>query len=137
VTALYEIVHANRSVDYVRKLTYQQTDLLPVVFDTRELATIKFRYKKPDGERSILLSEAIPFRTQSYGQASNNFRFSAAVAGFGMLLRNSEYQGNLTYDQVLNLARGSRGTDEDGYRAEFIRLVELSRIGLTSMNNEE
>ncbi len=49
-----------------------------------------------------------------------------------MLLRNSEYKGTINYDQVLTLARGSKGYDKDGYRAEFIRLVELSDSGLTS-----
>jgi Ca-activated chloride channel family protein len=65
-------------------------------------------------------------------QTSDNFRFSAAVAGFGMLLRDSEFKGSMTYNSVLSLARGAKGRDDDGYRAEFIRLVELSDSGLKS-----
>ena len=126
VTALYEIVTTNRHTDYVRKLKYQPSEVIPDVPQTGELATIKFRYKKPDGDKSILMTEVIPQLVTPASETSDNFRFSAAVAGFGMLLRNSEFKGTINYDQVLTLARGSKGYDRDGYRAEFIRLVELS-----------
>jgi Ca-activated chloride channel family protein len=136
VTALYEIVPANRQGDYVRQLKYQHSMSLPGVAESGELATIKFRYKKPDGEKSVLMVETIPQHALTLEQTSENFRFSAAVAGFGMLLRDSEYKGNMDYDAVLSLARGARGKDTDGYRAEFIRLVELSSSGLTGMREE-
>ncbi len=136
VTALYEIVPADGKGDQTRQLKYQQSEVLPKASTTQELATIKFRYKKPDGDQSILMTETIPHNALTLAQTSDNFRFSAAVAGFGMLLRNSEFKGDITYDEVLSMARGSKGTDKDGYRAEFIRLVELSNSGLTSMNNE-
>lgn len=132
VTALYEIVTTTRHTDYVRKLKYQPTEMIPEVPQNSELATIKFRYKKPDGDKSILITEVIPQLVQPVSETSDNFRFSAAVAGFGMLLRNSEYKGTINYDAVLSLARGSKGDDRDGYRSEFIRLVELSDSGLTS-----
>jgi Ca-activated chloride channel homolog len=137
VTALYEIVPANRQGDYVRQLKYQQSTALPGVAESGELATIKFRYKKPEGDKSILMVETIPHLTLTLEQTSDNFRFSAAVAGFGMLLRDSEFKGNLNYNTVLSLARNAKGVDADGYRAEFIRLVELSSSGLTSMADEE
>jgi Ca-activated chloride channel family protein len=136
VTALYEIVPANRQGDYVRQLKYQQSTALPGIAESGELATIKFRYKKPEGTKSILMTETIPQHALTLEQTSENFRFSAAVAGFGMLLRNSDYKGNLNYNTVLSLARGAKGKDTDGYRAEFIRLVELSSSGLTSMREE-
>jgi Ca-activated chloride channel family protein len=132
VTALYEIVTTNRHTDYVRKLKYQPSEVIPDAPQTGELATIKFRYKKPDGDKSILKTEVIPQLAEPASETSDNFRFSAAVAGFGMLLRNSEYKGTINYDKVLSLARGAKGYDKDGYRAEFIRLVELSDSGLTS-----
>jgi Ca-activated chloride channel family protein len=137
VTALYEIVPASGKEDKNRKLVYQRSDILPDAADNGELATIKFRYKKPDGDNSILITETIPNATFSLNQTSNNFRFSSAVAGFGMLLRNSEYKGSITYDQILSMARGSKGSDDDGYRAEFIRLVELSQNSYTSMSNDD
>ena len=137
VTALYEIVPAKGSAELSRTLKYQQSDVLPEASETNELATIKFRYKKPDSDKSILMTETIPHNALPIGQTSENFRFSAAVAGFGMLLRESEFKGNMDYNHVLALARGSKGRDEDGYRAEFIRLVELSSSGLALMNKEE
>lgn len=137
VTALYEIVPAKGDVDPSRRLKYQQSDVIPEASHTLELATIKFRYKRPDSDKSILMTETIPHIALPVAQTSDNFRFSAAVAGFGMILRNSEYKGSITYDQVLALARDSKGCDYDGYRAEFIRLVELSQSGLASLHEEE
>ncbi|MFO7369875.1 MAG: von Willebrand factor type A domain-containing protein, partial [Bacteroidales bacterium] len=126
VTALYEIVPADGKGDQTRQLKYQQSEVLPKASVANELATIKFRYKKPDSDKSILMTETIPHTALSLAKTSDNFRFSAAVAGFGMLLRNSEFKGSITYDEVLSMARGSKGVDKDGYRSEFIRLVELS-----------
>jgi Ca-activated chloride channel family protein len=137
VTALYEIVPADGKGDQSPQLKYQQSEVLSKASVTNELATIKFRYKRPDGDISILMTETIPHTALALAQTSDNFRFSAAVAGFGMLLRNSEFKGNITYDEVLSMARGSKGTDNDGYRTEFIRLVELSNSGLTSMKSDE
>ena len=134
VTALYEIVPAGTG--RTRRLRYQETQTLPEAPDNNELATIQLRYKKPDGNKSILLTKVIPNNTLDLNKTSNNFRFSAAVAGFGMLLRDSEYAGNMDYDDVLTMARGARGRDEDGYRAEFIRLVELSESFLLSNRRE-
>jgi Ca-activated chloride channel family protein len=137
VTALYEIVPAKGNDDQSRRLKYQQSDVLPEASATNELATIKFRYKKPDSDKSILITEIIPHAAIPIAQTSNNFRFSAAVAGFGMLLRDSEYKGSIDYNQVLAMARGAKGPDKDGYRAEFIRLVELSNSEVRSMNSEK
>jgi Ca-activated chloride channel family protein len=139
VTALYEIVPAKDNAASGRRLKYQQSEVLPDASATNELATIKFRYKKPDGDKSILIEKTIAHTVIPIGQTSDNFRFSAAVAGFGMILRNSEYKGCMDCETVLNLARASKGRDNDGYRAEFIRLVELSsdnfRSNFTSDND--
>jgi Ca-activated chloride channel family protein len=137
VTALYEIVPAGNYGDQYRRLRYQLTDVMQTAAGNNELATIQLRYKKPDADKSILMTEVIPYSAKTIDATSNNFRFSAAVAGFGLLLRNSDYKGSINYDQVLSLARSSKGDDKDGYRAEFIRLVELSESGLTSMVPEE
>ena len=63
-----------------------------------------------------------------WSKLSDNFKFSAAVAGFGMLLRNSEYKGNLLFDKVIELAQDAKGEDKNGYRAEFIRLVDAAKV---------
>jgi Ca-activated chloride channel family protein len=137
VTALYEIVPAGNGTDQSRRLKYQQSDVLPEADNNNELATIKFRYKRPESENSILMVKAVPNTSLLLAQTSDNFRFSAAVAGFGMLLRNSEFKGNMDYGKVLVMARGSKGNDYDGYRAEFIRLVELSESGLALNDSDE
>ncbi|MBN1599174.1 MAG: von Willebrand factor type A domain-containing protein [Bacteroidales bacterium] len=126
VTALYEIVPKKKSgsKDVEQRLKYQQTALLE---NESELATIKFRYKLPDENTSKLIVENILYG-QLTDDLSDNFKFSSAVAGFGMLLRESEYARELTYDEVLKLARVSKGEDYYGYRNEFIRLVELSKL---------
>jgi Ca-activated chloride channel family protein len=90
--------------------------------------TVKLRYKQPDGTESILMTQPVLDESISLDQASDNFKFSAAVAEFGLLLRDSQFKGDATYDQVLELAKESQGQDEAGYRAEFIRLVETVEL---------
>jgi len=131
VTALYEIVPPGlpvpRSVDPLR---YQpaaepQTPVEspPAAFED-ELLYVKVRYKDPDGAESKLLAHAVADRSRS---PSRSFRFAAAVAGFGMLLRDSPHAEGLTPDDVISLAERGRGDDPRGYRGEFIRLVETVR----------
>jgi Ca-activated chloride channel family protein len=128
VTALYEIVRAGVPLDVtlpdVAPLRYQQ----PTESRSRsdELLTVAMRYKQPDGERSMLVTQPVRPSSGRRG-ASESMRFASAVAGFGMLLRHSPNSGSLTWDDVLSLARGARGADEDGYRADFIRLAEIAR----------
>ncbi|MBN1158624.1 MAG: von Willebrand factor type A domain-containing protein [Bacteroidales bacterium] len=136
VTALYEIVPATDGNDPERILRYQQSDVNPDAVNNHEIATIQFRYKKPDSDTSILLREVIPNRIPGQEKTSDNFRFSAAVAGFGMLLSDSEFAGSMDAEQVLDMARASRGPDEDGYRSEFINLVELSESLLLNSRDE-
>ncbi len=122
VTALYEIVPAS-SIDAapaVDELKYQEQKVVSGKY-SKELLTIKLRYKLPDGDKSRLLE--LPVKNRLVKNTSDNFRFSAAVAGFGMLLRGSEFMGNTTINTVLNLARNAKGDDEEGYRSEFIQLV--------------
>ena len=85
---------------------------------------MKVRYKDPDGARSKLLSQPVADRV---GAPSTDFRFAAAVAAFGMLLRDSRHAGDYTLDDVVSLAEGALGSDSRGYRGEFIRLVEAVR----------
>ena len=132
VTALYEVVPAGVSVPRgVDALRYQpQADDPPPPpsdFDG-ELMYVKVRYKDPDGPKSKLLEHAVADDPES---PSTDFRFATAVAGFGMLLRDSEHAGDFTLDNVIRLAEKARGDDPRGYRGEFIRLVEATRdLGL-------
>jgi len=126
VTALYEIIPygSEEEIPGSDDLEYQDNRISPEAFKTKEIMTIKLRYKKPDGEKSKLIVHPLKDRDIVLAKASDNFRFSAAVAAFGMLLRDSEYKGDTTYESVLKLARDGKGKDFFGYRAEFIQLVE-------------
>ena len=131
VTALYEVVPAGLPVprEEVDDLRYQaQPDDLPPSEFEGELMYVKVRYKDPDATKSKLLEQAVADRA---GSPSVDFRFATAVAGFGMLLRDSGHAGDLTLSDVVRLAEKGKGDDPRGYRGEFIRLVEATRdLGL-------
>ena len=126
VTALYELVPAGEAtgVSAVDELKYQRTVEPTEAAASDELLTLKLRYKEPDGQESKLISTVVNDSDRGYAQASEDFRFAAAVAGFGLVLRGSQYRGELTLGAVQELAAASRGADENGYRAEFIGLVK-------------
>jgi Ca-activated chloride channel family protein len=129
VTALYEIIPAGSSENTadVNPLKYQVSTLTAEAKASSEVMTVKFRYKEPDGKTSKLITQTVNDRPFTV-QASENFRFSAAVAEFGMLLRDSKFKGNSSYKDLLAMAKEAKGKDEEGYRAEFIRLVEMSEL---------
>jgi Ca-activated chloride channel family protein len=137
VTALYEVVPAGVAVprSEVDDLRYQpQPDDPPLSDFDDELMYVKVRYKDPDGATSRLLERAVADRVRS---PSTDFRFAAAVAGFGMLLRDSEHAGDLTLGDVVRMAEQGKGNDPRGYRGEFIRLVEAVRdLGLLEIVDE-
>jgi Ca-activated chloride channel homolog len=124
VTALYEIVpvgsESDVGVSHVDPLRYRSTVDRGRRERRGELAFVRVRYKQPRGTESRLLEQAVPSEVRS---ASDDFKFAAAVAGFGMLLRDSEHRGSITTRQVVALAREGLGTDLDGYRQGFLELV--------------
>ncbi|NBP67619.1 MAG: DUF3520 domain-containing protein [Cytophagia bacterium] len=126
VTALYEVIPVGVKSEFfsVDELKYQKTDLAKVAQSSDELMTVKFRYKKPDGEVSKLIVHPMKDKQISLSNTSDNFRWSAAVAAFGMLLRESEYANHYSYEKVVQLAQSARGKDEEGYRVEFINMVK-------------
>jgi Ca-activated chloride channel family protein len=130
VTALYEIIPygSDEAIPGGDELKYQQTRIDPAAFKSRELLTAKLRYKDPNGEHSKLIQQSLNDQAVDLAEASRSFKFSAAVAAFGMLLRDSEFKGNATYTSILQLARAGKGDDFHGYRAEFIQLVEKARL---------
>ncbi|MEZ5000098.1 MAG: von Willebrand factor type A domain-containing protein [Bacteroidales bacterium] len=138
VTAIYELVPAGKGygTSSVDPLKYQPARRTVAEDYSEELLTVKLRYKKPGGSKSILMVQPYAGRIRAIEEASDNLRFSAAVAGFGMLLRDSENSGNFTLERVIELAASSRGKDEEGYRSEFIRLAgtvkSMNMIGGTA-----
>jgi len=141
VTALYEIIPAGAKSEFlpvVDPLKYQsQTPVKVNAGNTNEMFTVKFRYKAPDGNKSKLLEKVVQNKTQSLSNTSENFRFAAAVAEMGMLLRQSEFKASSSYQQVIDLAKGARGVDEEGYRAEFIRLVSSAQLLAKGLKNQQ
>ena len=132
VTALYEIIPAGSDetgLPIVDPLRYQgdrheKEVRTPLSDAPRELCNIKLRYKLPDGLTSRMFSKTVGTDIKNVGETTDRFRFSASVAAFGMILRNSSFKGNATVVDVISLASNSKGTDPDGYRAEFVRLVQ-------------
>jgi Ca-activated chloride channel family protein len=90
----------------------------------KELLYLSISYKNPEGAQDKRIDVPLVDRGQSFDNASIDFRFAAAVAEFGMLLRNSSYRGTSTWESAIAIARASRGADKEGYREEFIRLVQ-------------
>ncbi len=128
VTALYEIVPVD--VEPVRAggvdpLRYQRSSLRSDRATAEEIAFVRVRYKRPDGDRSRLLERAV--RQTDADEVSCDFHFATAVAGFGMLLRDSEHRGSITSRQVLALASDGLGPDLDGTRQGFLELVRAYR----------
>ena len=128
VTALYEIVPAGVEVDApaVDPLKYQQAPPRAGAAGVAdELLTVKLRYKAPDGDTSRLLSRG---RRISGDQRRPTSGFASAVAEFGMLLRESPLRGNASFESLTARARKFQGEDEEGYRAQFIQLVERAAM---------
>lgn len=138
VTALYEIVPTSRawSGPQVDPLRYVAPGQLTDAARSDELLRLKLRYKEPEGRKSRQQQWTLVDRGQGLSAASEDFRFAAAVAAFGMLLRDSTDRGAATYASVLDLAESGRGDDAGGYRDEFIGLVRKARA-LAAASSEE
>ncbi len=136
VTALYEILPVGPggpTVDDVAKRSKYLSNEEEIkakmarLVKSEELVTVRLRHKKPDEDTSKLMEEPLVDPGLGWAESSEDFRFAAAVAGYGMLLRDSEYKGGLNYDLVLELAEEGIGEDEHGLRPEFVDLVKRSQ----------
>lgn len=129
ITALYEIITAeNMRIPAVDPLRYQQETVEPETEPVQnkfsdEIMLVKLRYKKPDQSKSRLIKVAVK-KSDVRDHLSENLSFASSVAGFGMLLRNSQHKGDVTWEQVASLAREGKGKDRSGYRKEFISMVD-------------
>ncbi|OMQ08081.1 VWA domain-containing protein [[Flexibacter] sp. ATCC 35103] len=131
VTALYEIIPAGVKSNYLNEqpddLKYTKVKESSNNYND-ELATIKFRYKKPDGDKSIEMVQVIENKAVVIEKASDDFKFSTAVAWFGLKLRDSKLISNKSSEDILKLARQGLSNDVEGYKAEFIRLIEAAKF---------
>ena len=130
VTALYEIIPAKEKgeASSAYELKYQKTTIKGEARDTDEILTVSIRYKDPDGDTSKLVSTLLRGESLELKRTSDNFRFSAAVAMFAMILRDSEFKGDSSLEGVRKLARSALGDDPFTYRAEFLQIVERTKL---------
>lgn len=129
VTALYEIALVGSKGNLNDPLRYGVKTRLQKTVKNNELAFLRLRYKQPDSDTSTLMEQPInrqQLQTE-LARTSNRFRFSAAVAAFGQQLRGANYLKHYDYNDILTLARQSRGSDPFGYRGEFVTLVNLAK----------
>ena len=130
VTAFYEVIPVGAKGNIsgtVDALKYQQPSETKsnLGSNSKEMLTVKLRYKNPGGKTSRLLAKSL---TDKGGDnVSGDFRFASAVAMYGQLLRSSDFKGDATYQQVVEIAQKGLSDDRDGYRREFIRLVEIAQ----------
>ncbi|HET9279356.1 MAG TPA: YfbK domain-containing protein, partial [Flavitalea sp.] len=140
VTALYEVIPVGVKSNFtesVDKLKYQKELQANKQDETDEVMTIKFRYKKPNEDKSKLIEHPVIDRAIPVQKTSDNFRFAAAVAQFGMLLRNSEFKQTSTYNNAWKLAKSSLGEDKEGYRSEFLRMIKNAESLVQNRNPSE
>ncbi|MDH7444867.1 vWA domain-containing protein [Aquimarina sp. 2201CG14-23] len=127
VTALYEVIPTGVQSEYLKEISdlkYVQKKVKEAYGD--ELLTVKFRYKKPKENRSIEMTHV--FKTDNDRETSTDFKFAASVAWFGMKLKNSKYLQNHNIQDIVALAKNNKGQDEEGYRAEFVRLMNSYEV---------
>ncbi len=129
VTALYEIIPVGVKSEYLKNMdtlkyvsTKENNDF------NNELLTVKFRYKKPNKNTSIEIVHVVKDTESVFKNASTDFKFATSVAIFGMKLRNSKFAKKMNYSDIATIASQSKGDDKNGYRSEFIRLVEMADI---------
>jgi Ca-activated chloride channel family protein len=130
VTALYEVIPLGVSTEAtmpaIDPLKYQQPPRQSPAADSGELLTMKLRYKVPGQQESQLMEHVVYDSGATFDQADQEFQFAAAVAGFGMLLRQSDHRGDWDYDAVREVAQSSIGQDPHGFRQEFVELVSIA-----------
>jgi len=129
VTALYEIIPAGVESEFLKDvdpLKYSKEKAI-ALSNTNELLTVKFRYKTPNLQKSELIVHPVIDNQIAFTSTSDNFRFAASVAEFGMLLRNSEFKSQSSFAHVLKIAGDAKGRDAEGYRKEFFELVKKAQ----------
>ena len=126
---MYEISLKGSQGSLIPDLRYSDNAREEIDFGD-ELAYVSVRYKLPEESRSTEFGQAVTVQDLSESEidSSENMRFVAAVAGFGQLLRGGKYTNDWNYDDLLQLARSSRGVDTHGYRSEMVKLIELAKV---------
>ncbi len=126
VTAVYEIIpmESKETIPELDELKYQDAKISEAARKSPEALTVKLRYKMPDSDTSTPFEVPVINKTIALDQASETFRFSAAVIGYGLMLQESEHKAALSWQMVKDLAKANLGKDTEGYRAEFLNLID-------------
>lgn len=130
VTAIYEIIPAGSSESHtdIDPLKYQNEHEPETASLSDELLTVKVRYKLPKEDQSTKLEIPVAAKKIDFAKTNEDVRFSVAVAAYGMVLRDSEHKGSSSYKMIMDIARGAKGEDRDGYRAAFIQMVDMTQL---------
>lgn len=123
VTALYEVVLAADAREATVPLEDSGSDS-KVTLHASDLMALRIRYKAPSGDQSQLMENRVSTTSATLSSTSDDFRFAASVASFGMLLRQSPYRGDFTFEKAKVLARGALGPDKENYRHDFITMID-------------
>lgn len=128
VTAVYEIIpmESKETVPELDNLKYQDNKISEAAKNSPEALTVKLRYKLPDSDTSTPFEVPVMNKTLPLEKSSENYKFSAAVIGYGLMLQESENKAALTWQMVKDLAKESLGKDSEGYRAEFLTLIDTA-----------
>jgi Ca-activated chloride channel family protein len=135
---LYEIIPAGVESEFIKDvdpLKYQKNQ--SVTDHSNEMVTVKLRYKAPDRDVSKEISRTVTDEGRDFDSTSDNFRFSAAVGVVGMILRDSKFIDKEYLEDAIAIAKKARGKDEDGYRAEFVRLAKVVEQQLEGLALED
>jgi Ca-activated chloride channel family protein len=127
VTAIYEIITNASATSSIDSLKYQQTSLTNLA-NGDEMMNLKVRYKKLNDTNSIKFEMPVKYNAQPFELASNEMKFAVSVALFGMKLRTSESVNKVTYNEIIKIGKAAKGNDDNGYRSEFIKLVETAQL---------
>jgi Ca-activated chloride channel family protein len=136
VTALYEIAPAAAVPAPAQPLRYFETRMRDDAKQKQEMLVVKLRYKEPDGKQSREVEYPAVDGGSTFAAASADTRFAAAVAEFGMILRESSYRGNASMDHVIETASAAKALDANGYRAEFVQLAETCKSLVPQISKE-
>lgn len=137
VTAIYEIIPTGIKSGFAPDVEALKYTKAASSSANDDVLTLKLRYKEPASdtsklmERSLKQNKYVPF-----DQASNDMRFAASVAQFGQILKDSAYKGSMTMDEVIKTAKKSKGADEEGYRADFVKMLEMYEINKKNINED-
>ncbi|MCL1973029.1 MAG: von Willebrand factor type A domain-containing protein [Endomicrobia bacterium] len=129
VTVIYEIIPAGVESEFMPDIESLKYTKVAASSDNGDVLTLKLRYKDPDSDTSKLMEKQLKQKDYvPFSKTSDDMRFAVSVAQFGQIVKDSQYKGNMTIDEVISTAKKAKGADDDGYRADFIKMLEMYKM---------